>query len=115
MEINAIDHFFLKQREPDKSCYLALREIIKSWNPKISEHWKYSVPFYYFEGKPFCYLYKNKTSKYPYIGLARGNQLEHPEAIKGNRKKMKVLPINPDMDIPIVTIYEIFEELRKLY
>lgn len=115
MDINAIDNFFLTRQEPDKGCFLALREIIKNWSPKISEHWKYSVPFYYFEGKPFCYLYRKKDAKYPYIGLVRTNQLEHPDVLQGNRKKMKVMPINPEEDIPIQAIHEIFEELSKLY
>ena len=115
MEINAIDNFFLVQQELDKGCYLALRDIIKDWNPKISEHWKYSLPFYYYEGKPFCYLYKNKTSQYPYIGLVKGDGISHSMVFQGNRKKMKVLPVNPDEDIPKELIYEVFAELQKFY
>ena len=115
MEINVIDNFFLQLEEPDKGCFLALREIIKSWDSDITELWRYKLPFYYYQNKPFCYLYKKKSAKHPYIGLVRSLNIEHPALYLGDRKKMKVLSVNPSEDIPIQTIYEIFEELRTKY
>lgn len=115
MDINAIDNFFLSREEPDRGCFMALREIIKAWDVEITEHWKYSVPFYYFKGKPFCYLYKNKTSIHPYIGIARAHKINHPDLFQGSRKKMKVLEIDVNKEIPTQIIYEIFDSLKGLY
>lgn len=115
MEINHIDHFFLHQEEPQKGCFLALREIILRSDQDFTEHWKYKLPFYYYKSKPFCYLWKNKKTQEPYIGLVRANQIEHPMLIQGNRAKMKILPISPSEDIPVDMIYGIFERLKKTY
>ena len=115
MNINLIDQFFLSQEEPQKGCFLALRKIILDWNPLITEHRKYKLPFYYYQNKPFCYLWKDKNSNEPYIGMVRCNNVDYPQLIQGNRKKMKVLPIDPTLDIEITLMYEIFEELKKNY
>ncbi len=115
MEINHIDHFFLAKEEPQKSCFLALRSIILNWDVQISEHWKYKLPFYYYQGKPFCYLWRDKKSFEPYIGLVRSGNIAHPNLFLGNRKKMKIMRIDPNLDIPVDTMYEIFEELRANY
>ena len=115
MEINHLDNFFLAQEEPQKGCFLALRSIILKWDNQISEHWKYKIPFYYYQNKPFCYLWKDKKSHSPYIGLVRAGGIEHPTLFKGNRKKMKIMNIDPSFDIPVETMYEIFEELRTKY
>lgn len=115
MEINQIDHFFLSQEEPLKGSFLALRSIILNWDSEITEHWKYKLPFYYYEGKPFCYLWKEKKTQIPYIGMVRSGNIEHPSLYLGASKKMKKMSINPDLDIPVETIYEIFEELKTKY
>lgn len=73
------------------------------------------VPFYYFQGKPFCYLYRNKTAKYPYVAIVRADKISNPLLEKGTRKKMKVLSVNPLEDIPVHIIYAIFDEVREEY
>lgn len=115
MESSAINQFFLRLEEPQKGCFMALRQIILNWNPVISEHWKYKVPFYYYNGKPFCYLWKDKKTNEPYIGMVKGDCVDHYKLEKGNRKKMKIMRINPSTDIEVGCIYEIFEELKKHY
>ena len=115
MESSAINQFFLDKEEPQKGCFMALRQIILNWDPLISEQWKYNLPFYYFNGKPFCYLWKDKKTQEPYIGMVRSGNIQHPMLEKGNRKKMQVMHINPVLDIDVDTIYEIFETLRLNY
>ena len=112
--LRELDNFFLNQKEPNKSCFMALREIIINFNPAITEHWKYKVPFYYYQGKPFCYLWQDKKTSEPYIGIVKGHLIDNPIIIKGNRKKMKVFMIDPNMDIPIEDIYLIFMEIINL-
>lgn len=114
-EINLIDNFFLLQEEPQGSCLLALRSIFLAWDSEITEHWKYSIPFYYYRGKPFCYLWRDKKTLNPYIGMVQGGSINHPSLFQGNRKKMKIMRIDPNEDIPKDTIYEVFEELKTKY
>jgi hypothetical protein len=115
MEVNVIDQFFLNFEEPYRSCYLSLREIVLNSDDNITEHWKYSVPFYYYKGKPFCYFWKDKKTDEPYIGMVRANGIEHPSLFQGSRKKMKIMKINPELDIPLTTLNEVLEELKTQY
>ncbi|WP_216663656.1 DUF1801 domain-containing protein [Lentimicrobium sp. L6] len=70
---------------------------------------------FYYKDNMFCYLYKQKKGNLPYIGFAKGNLMENEMLEKGNRKKMKVLPIDPRLDIPKELILEILAEAKKLY
>lgn len=113
--LSAMNRFFLEQDEPNKSCFLALRKTILCFDKQITEHWKYKLPFYYFKGKPFCYLWKDKKTNQPYIGIVKGHHINNPMLIQGNRKKMKVLMIDPNADLPVEEIYLVFEEATHLY
>ena len=113
--IREIDNFYLSKSEPAKSCLLALREIIADFDENISEAWKYRMPVFLFKGKMFCYLWIDKKTSEPYIGIVEGNKINHPDLVRGNRARMKILPIDPNKDIPIKTIYSIFSEAIKFY
>lgn len=110
-----IEAYYLKQVEPTKSCLLALRTIIKNYDATISEEWKYGLLSFYLKKKPFCYIWKDKNTQEPYIGISRGYLIEHPALIQGNRTRIKILPIHPEKDIPIELIYEIFELAASTY
>lgn len=113
---NELENFYLKQAEPNQSCFLALRTIIKKYDEEhITEHLKYGLPFFYYKGKMFCYLWKDKKTTQPYISLVKGNLLEHPQLIQGERKRMKAFYIEPEADIPIELLYSFFDELVKTY
>ena len=115
MEVSNLDYFFLNQEEPLRGSFLALRAIVLNWDNQITEHFKYKLPFYYYQGKPFCYLWKDKKTNEPYIGLVRSENLEHPDLFLGTSKRIKKLPVDSSNDIPVQKIYELFEELRKQY
>ncbi|OHX65171.1 hypothetical protein NH26_01790 [Flammeovirga pacifica] len=107
--MNDKEHFYLQQKEPNKSCYLALRSIIIDANPKIEETIKYSMPCFCIEKKPLCYLWKDKKTEEPYILFVDGKLLQHHKLESGTRKKMKVLPINPNQDLDLVLIQDILK------
>lgn len=113
--LSHLDHFFLQQDEPNKSCFMALRQTILGFSSQVSEHWKYKLPFYYLNGKPFCYLWHDKKSMQPYIGIVKGKYIENPNLHMGNRKKMKVFMIDPNEDLPVKEIYAVFEEAARFY
>jgi hypothetical protein len=110
-----LQNFYLEKEEPLKSCLYALQGIILSFDERVTEHWKYKVPFFYFNGKPFCYLWYNKKNNEPYIGIVKGCYIDHPMLESGNRKKMKIIRINPCSDIPIESILEILTLARTFY
>lgn len=107
MSRQEIDNFYLNLAEPNRGCMLSLRDILSKCHPDITQEWKYRLPFFYLKGRMFCYLWVDKKTKHPYIGFTDGNKMEHPLLIQGDRKRMKVLPINPNEDINLQSILEI--------
>ncbi|NOX46242.1 MAG: DUF1801 domain-containing protein [Chlorobi bacterium] len=113
--LGAIDGFYLEKEEPVKSCLLALKEIIINLDENISTAWKYKVPFFCYKGKMFCYLWIDKKTKEPYIGVVEGNRIEHPSLEQGNRKRMKIMRVNPNEDFPVETIELILNQALDFY
>jgi hypothetical protein len=113
--LNQINNFYLNKEEPAKSCLMALREIICRYNDEITEAWKYRMPCFCYKGKPFCYLWKDKETGHPYILMVKGGLIEHSDLVQGSRAKMKILPIDPNLDIPMDSIKEIFDRALELY
>ena len=111
-----MDHniFYLSKQEPIKSCLLTLHDIILSQNKSIKPCWKYKVPMFCINNKMCCYLWIDKKTKKPYIGFVDGNLICHKALIKGNRKKMKILPINPNQDLPIQLITDLLTDAIML-
>jgi hypothetical protein len=104
---NELENFYLRQSEPNQSCFLALRDIILDSNPNITSDWKYKLPFFMYKGKMFCYLWKDKKTNIPYIGIVNGSDIDHPALEAGNRKKMKTLSINPTKDIELEIVLKV--------
>ncbi|HMH20831.1 MAG TPA: DUF1801 domain-containing protein [Puia sp.] len=113
--LREIDHYFLNKEEPAKSCLLALRKLILNYNDEITEAWKYRMPFYCYKGKMFCYLWADKKTHQPYLGIVEGNKIDHPLLIAEKRARMKILLIDPEKDLPIKLISGILSRVLKLY
>jgi hypothetical protein len=110
-----IDNYYMKQSEPEKSCLMALREIILRFDPAITEAWKYGMPFFCVKGKMFCYLWLQKKTRVPYIGIVEGGRISHPELIQEKRARMKIMLVDPQADIPLKTIHHILKKARTFY
>ncbi len=106
--------FYLTQPEPNKSCLLALRDLILAQDPEIVETRKYGMPCFCHRKKAFCYLWTDKKTKEPYILVVNGNQLSHPSLESGERKRMKILRVNPLADLSVDTIKEILDLALRL-
>jgi len=113
--VKALDLFYLEKTEPVKSCLLALKAIILNYNNDFTPDWKYGLPCFLLQGKIFCYLWVDKKTQFPYISIAKGSKLDHPDLIQGNRKVFKLLMINPEEDIPVDKIHQIFDMAMDLY
>ena len=109
-----IDNYFLNKEEPVKSCLLAMRSFMLDRDGELTEVWKYSMPFYCFEGKMFCYLWVNKKTNEPYIGFVDGKLINHPDLIADKRSRMKIFMLNASKDIPVKKINAIINTLIKM-
>lgn len=113
--LRPIDNWYLEKEEPAKSCLQFLRQHIPAQDSNITEAWKYSMPFFCYKGKMFCYLWIHKQRQQPYIGIVEGNKIHHPDLVQEKRARMKILLIDPAKDIPVKKINAILKEAIALY
>ncbi len=110
-----LTQFYMKQTEPNKSCLLALRNIIIEQDAFITETQKWGMPCFCYHKKIMCYLWVDKKTNEPYILMVDGVQLTHPKLEIGSRSKMKLFRVNPNKDLPIKTIVIILQSALALY
>jgi hypothetical protein len=112
--VQKLDDFYAQQEEPLKSCLQALRIVILNYSKHVSERWYYRLPCFFYNGKIFCYLWFDRKTQQPYIALYPGRRLTHKVLISGNRTQSKILMIDPQKDLPMKTIREIFKQAIAL-
>jgi len=113
--IDELHNYYFHQQEPQKSCLLALRDIIVRQDADISETVKYGMPCFCYKNKMFCYLWTDRKTNEPYILFVEGKFLHHPELETGSRSRMKILRINTIEDLPMVLIESILNDALDLY
>lgn len=113
--MEALENYYLNKTEPNQSCLLALRSIILNHDKDITETQKWGMPCFCYKKKIFCYLWIDKKTNEPYILMVEGKLLDFPELEEGDRKKMKVLRVNPNQDLPLKTIETILQKALELY
>lgn len=113
--ISELEAFYISKEEPTRGCLLALRQYILEYHPHLTESWTHKMPMFRYKGKLFCYLWVDKNTYKPYLGIYKGLDVEHPKLDLGNRKKMKTMIIEPDQDLPLETLDEIFKIAIPLY
>ncbi|MEN8839390.1 MAG: DUF1801 domain-containing protein [Flavobacteriales bacterium] len=105
-----IEEFYAAMKEPNKSCFLFLKHFILKQDSLMEEKWKWKLPFFYYNKKPFCYLWVNKETNLPYVCFVRSLHINRPEMLLEGRKKMKSLTIDPREDIDIDLLSSIIKE-----
>ena len=115
VQLKKIDSFYHNTPEPERSVFLALSNFILSMDANISTDLKYGMPFFSYKNKMCCYLWKDKKTNEPYIGIVEGNRIQHPALEKGKRSRMKILRVDPKKDIDIEIIGEVMAATITLY
>ena len=113
--LTPLDDFYLQKDEPLKGCLLALRTVILALDKDITPEWKYKLPFFYYKGKMFCYLWIHKKYKKPYIGIVESKHIDHPDLIIEKRARMKILLIDAEADLPVEKINGILKQALTKY
>lgn len=110
-----LDDFYLKQEEPLKGTFLALKDIILKQDKDITHVLKYGMPFFCYKGKMFCYLWIHKKLKQPYIGIVEGKHFEESFLIQEKRSRMKIMMFNSEEDLPLEQIGLVIQKAINLY
>ena len=63
----------------------------------------------------FCYLWVQKDTGSPYIGFVEGKNINHPKLIAERRARMKIMPVDPEKDLPVKTIKLLLKQAIYLY
>ena len=102
--------YYLALPEPAKSCFLAIRDHILAYDAHIAEAWKYQSPFFCYRGKIMSYLWINRKTQQPYLGVVNGKHIDHPQLRSDGRARIKVLLLDPTGELPIDTIDFVLEQ-----
>ena len=71
--MNPAENYILSQPEPYRNILLHLQSVIEQSVPEVDLKYKYKIPFYYLQGKPFCYL--NQSNNYVDLGFWKAAHL----------------------------------------
>jgi hypothetical protein len=113
--MKALDNFYNSLQEPNKGAMIALREIILAQDEHITPEWKYNTPFFYYKGKMFCYIWIHKKFKQPYIAFVEGKQFDEPFLLQEDRKRIKIMLIDAEADMPIKILQKLIKKGLALY
>lgn len=114
MNVSEMDQFYADAGEPNRSCLIALRNLILAHDRSILETRKYGMPCFCLGKKVICYLWTDKKRDEPYILFVEGKRLSHPGLEAGDRKRMKIFRINPAHDLPLESISLLLTEAIDL-
>ena len=89
--MNPASTYILDQVEPFRSVLLHLQSVIEATVPEVDLKFKYRIPFYYIDKRPFCYL--NCTKAYVDLGFWNATHLTvHEDRLTtAGRKVMRSL------------------------
>ena len=113
--VEQLQNYYLNQEEPNKSCLLALRDIILKQDTNVTETQKWGMPCFCYKKKMFCYLWTDKKTHKPYILMVEGQFLDHPDLEQGDRTRMKIFRVDPNTDLPAQKIDDILQKALNLY
>jgi hypothetical protein len=112
--MNELDLFYFQQEEPFKRCFSYLRKHILNYDEGITEAWKFNMPFFCHNGQMFCYFHIYKKDGVPYIGFTEGKRIDHPALVRGDRDRIKILPLDPTAGVPTGALNGILKEAIHL-
>lgn len=110
------EEYILNQPEPFKSILMHLQILIESSFPKVDLQYKWKLPFYYLDDKPFCYLNPSKKKGYVDVAFWLSNDLKkyNEYLISENRKVVKSLRYYKLEDINKEILVSVLTEVNQL-
>ncbi|MEO9894332.1 DUF1801 domain-containing protein [Aurantibacter sp.] len=108
--MNPAEEYILNQPEPFRSMLLHMQLIIEMTIKEVDLKYKYRIPFFYIEGKPFCYL--NQSKDYIDVGFWNATHLTKnlEYMTTAGRKMMKSLRYTSLEAIDDTILIEVLEE-----
>ena len=114
--MNPAEDYILNQPEPYRSILLQLQVLIETSIPGLELKFKYKIPFYYLDGKPFCYLTVPVKKEYVDIGFWSSAHLtvHLDKMVTEGRKVMRSLRYFSLEDIEPEILLEVLQDASKV-
>lgn len=114
--MNPAENYILEQKEPFRAILLQLQVLIETSIPELELKYKYRIPFYYLDGKPFCYLNVPKKKNYVDVGFWSSAHLtvHQDKMVTEGRKVMKSLRYHGLDDIDGGVLTEVLKDARSI-
>lgn len=110
--MNPAEDYILRQPEPFCSMLMHLQLVIEHAIPDVDLKYKYRVPFYYINGKPFCYL--NQSKDYIDVGFWKGIHLTvHNEYMTAGRKTIRSLRYTSLVEIDDAILIDVLQDAHS--
>ena len=108
--MNPAESYILEQAEPFRNILLHLQLVIERTVPGVELRYKYRIPCYYLEGKPFCYL--NQSKDYVDLGFwSAGHLTVHLEhMVSAGRKVMRSLRYKSMDEIDEIVLIDVLQD-----
>jgi len=107
------EEYILRQKEPFKSMILQLQILIEAAVSDLELKYKWKIPYYYLNNKPFCFI--NVTKEYVDIGFRNKPGLNYLDQyfITKKRKVFKSLRYYKIEEINQEVLFSVMLELKK--
>jgi hypothetical protein len=111
------DEYIFRQPENYRSILLHLIAVIELTVPDVELLYKYGIPYFYYQKKPFCYLAPNHKKGFVDLGFARGFKLNRNlDVLVGeNRNTVKSLRYSSLVIIDNIVLEDVLNEAMTLY
>lgn len=109
--------YILNQPNKYKEMILNLQVIIEKEVPKAVLLFKWKIPYYYLDGKPFCFLNVSHKGKYVDLAFNKGYQLkQHQHHLVGEKRNtFKSLRYFSIEDLDVIIVQEVLQEAKSLH
>ena len=112
------DLYILHQPEQYRFILLHIIDVIENTLPGVTLEYKWTVPYFYYKKKPFCYLNASHKHKFVDVGFAKGfhlkNNLDYLIADNG-RNTVKSLRYKSIEEIDNGILISSIQEAASLY
>ena len=111
------EEYILNQPELYRDIILNLQVIIEKELPDAVLLFKWKIPYYYLNDKPFCFLNASHKGKYVDLAFNKGYQLQQHLAflVGEKRNTFKSLRYFSIEDINVTVLKEIISEAKSLH
>ena len=109
--------YIFKQPDLYKEILFHIIAVIEQELPDIELFFKWGIPYFYYNKKPFCYLAPNHKRKFVDVGFAKGFQLKENQEflVDENRNTVKSLRYFKLEEIDNTILISVLKEAKLLY